>query len=128
RQDRACLLLLDGVRFDDRQRSFDGHGIDLQQFALARFLGSADENCKDVVERGGMDSSPPYDCDVIIVGGGANGLVCAIVLARAGLSVQVIEDKPAIGGMHRTEYPFARAPRLGTYTGAHRLGYVPGDL
>jgi phytoene dehydrogenase-like protein len=75
-----------------------------------------------------MDSSPPYDCDVIIVGGGVNGLVCAIVLARSGLSVQVIEDKPAVGGMHRTEFPFGKASRLGTYTGAHRLGFVPSDL
>jgi phytoene dehydrogenase-like protein len=75
-----------------------------------------------------LDSSPPYECDAIIVGGGVNGLVCALVLARSGLSVQVIEDKPAMGGMHRTEYPFAMAPRLAAYTGAHRLGFIPSEL
>ncbi|MBN9163441.1 MAG: NAD(P)/FAD-dependent oxidoreductase [Myxococcales bacterium] len=75
-----------------------------------------------------MDAMPGNDPDVIVVGGGVNGLVCALLLARSGLSVQVIEDKPAIGGMHRTEYPFAKAPRLATFTGAHRVGFVPREL
>jgi phytoene dehydrogenase-like protein len=82
-----------------------------------------------------MESTPPNDpagladeCDVVIVGGGVNGLVCAVLLARSGLSVQVLEDKPAVGGMHRTEYPFAKAPRLATFTGAHRVGFVPKEL
>ena len=66
--------------------------------------------------------------DVIVVGGGVNGLVCALVLARSGLTVQIIEDKPALGGMHRTEFPFARAPRLAAFTGTHRIGFVPNGL
>ena len=66
--------------------------------------------------------------DVIIVGAGANGLVCAIVLARAGLRVHVLEDRPAVGGGCRTEFPFAAAPRLAASTGTHRLGFVPADL
>ena len=66
--------------------------------------------------------------DVIIVGAGANGLICAIVLARAGLRVHVLEDRPAIGGGCRTEFPFAAAPRLAASTGTHRLGFVPADL
>lgn len=37
-------------------------------------------------------------CDVAIVGGGHNGLVCAAYLARAGLSVRVLERREAVGG------------------------------
>jgi phytoene dehydrogenase-like protein len=35
--------------------------------------------------------------DVIIVGAGHNGLVCAAYLARAGLKVKVVERRTAIG-------------------------------
>lgn len=75
-----------------------------------------------------QSSAPSPECDVIVVGAGINGLICALVLARSGLSVQVIEDRPAVGGIHRSEFPFPKAPRLGTYTGAHRVGFVPRDL
>ena len=33
-----------------------------------------------------------------------------------------------VGGAARTEYPFARAPRLGTSTGAYLLGLMPPEL
>jgi phytoene dehydrogenase-like protein len=66
--------------------------------------------------------------DVIVVGGGANGLVCALVLARGGLRVHLLEDRPAVGGGCRTEFPFAAAPQLAASTGTHRLGFVPPDL
>src|SRR4051812_47397069 len=68
------------------------------------------------------------DSDVVVVGAGHNGLVAATFLARAGLSVRVVEGKAVVGGAARTEYPFARAPRLGTSTGAYLLGLMPPEL
>ncbi|MGB5311132.1 MAG: NAD(P)-binding protein, partial [Polyangiales bacterium] len=42
--------------------------------------------------------------DVVIVGAGHNGLVAAIMHARAGLRVRVLESSSAVGGACRTEY------------------------
>ncbi|MBC7985969.1 MAG: NAD(P)/FAD-dependent oxidoreductase [Sphingomonadaceae bacterium] len=41
--------------------------------------------------------------DTIIIGGGHNGLVCAFYLARAGLTVRVLERRHLIGGAAVTE-------------------------
>jgi phytoene dehydrogenase-like protein len=45
--------------------------------------------------------------DVLIIGAGHNGLTCAAYLARAGLSVKVVERRSAVGGAAVTEefYP-----------------------
>jgi phytoene dehydrogenase-like protein len=44
--------------------------------------------------------------DVVIVGGGHNGLVCAAYLARAGLDVLVLERRPKLGGAAVTDEPW----------------------
>ena len=36
-------------------------------------------------------------CDVIVVGGGASGLLCAVMLARKGVQVTVLEKNHRIG-------------------------------
>src|SRR5690348_11748527 len=41
--------------------------------------------------------------DVLIIGGGHNGLVCACYLARAGLKVRVLERRAIVGGAAVTE-------------------------
>ena len=66
--------------------------------------------------------------DVVVVGAGHNGLVAALMLARRGLKVTVVEDKDAIGGAVRTEKPFKKAPGLATSTGAYLLGLMPPEL
>jgi len=37
--------------------------------------------------------------DVVIIGGGHNGLVCSAYLAMAGLKVLVLDQRPVAGGV-----------------------------
>jgi phytoene dehydrogenase-like protein len=66
--------------------------------------------------------------DVVVVGAGHNGLVAALVCARAGLDVLIVEARSVVGGATRTERPFSRAPLLATSTGAYLVGLVQPEL
>ena len=66
--------------------------------------------------------------DVVVIGGGHNGLAAAAVCARAGLTVSVFEERPVVGGAARTERPFPKAPNVGQSTGAYLLGLMPPEL
>ncbi len=75
-----------------------------------------------------MPAGSSSSCDVLVLGAGHNGLVAALLLARAGLAITVVEEKATIGGACKTERPFARVPTLATSTGAYLLGLMPPEL
>ncbi len=51
---------------------------------------------------GGQGTTRESDVDVTVVGSGPNGLAAAVICARAGLSVRVIEAQSTFGGGART--------------------------
>ncbi len=45
---------------------------------------------------------PSGDVDVVVVGGGHNGLICAAYLARAGVATMLVEARDTVGGCAST--------------------------
>ena len=67
----------------------------------------------------------PHSRDIVIIGGGHNGLVAAFYLARAGFHPLVLERRHQVGGAAITEefYPGFRSPVL-----AHSAGPLRPDV
>jgi phytoene dehydrogenase-like protein len=63
--------------------------------------------------------------DVVVVGGGVNGLTCAALLARAGLAPLVLEASDKTGGGARTD---EIAPGFHVPTLAHATGPLRADV
>jgi phytoene dehydrogenase-like protein len=81
-----------------------------------------------VDDRSEGEQALPQRADAVIIGAGHNALVAAILLARAGLDVLVLERADRLGGATRTEEPFPRVPGLRHSTGSYLLGLMPPEL
>jgi phytoene dehydrogenase-like protein len=64
--------------------------------------------------------------DVVIVGGGHNGLVAAAYLARSGLDTLVCERRDVAGGAAVSEHPFG--PRYTVTSLSYVVSLLPPGL
>jgi phytoene dehydrogenase-like protein len=66
------------------------------------------------------------DWDVVIVGGGHNGLVAAAYLAKAGLRTLVCERREIVGGAAVSEHPFGQDYTITSLS--YVVSLLPADL
>ena len=66
--------------------------------------------------------------DVIVVGGGHNGLVSAAYFARAGARVIVVEARPRVGGAVDTSAPFPDHPDIHVSTYSYVMSLMPAFI
>src|SRR5215467_13194622 len=64
--------------------------------------------------------------DVIVVGGGHNGLIAAAYLARSGLSTLVCERRDVVGGAAVSEHPFG--PDFTVTSLSYVVSLMPPDV
>lgn len=70
--------------------------------ALAIFLflvAGCNENATEVVTDAANQTSKKMNCQILIAGGGASGVMAAIEAARGGAKVLIVEETPWLGGM-----------------------------
>jgi len=70
-------------------------------------------------------SQSAAEVDVVVVGGGLSGLGAAAYLARAGLSVRLVERASAVGGRAATARVKGYALNRGPHA-LYRTGEAPG--
>jgi len=67
-------------------------------------------------------------CDVIVVGGGHNGLVAAAYLAKMGAKVVVLESRHKTGGAADTSSPFPELPDVKVTTLSYVMSLMPPSI
>src|SRR5579862_4784215 len=72
-------------------------------------------------QSGRTTTAPVRETDVVIVGGGHNGLTAGCFLAREGLDVLIVEAYHKVGGMTATTATLATAPEHKFNEGAIQL-------